>query len=290
MPVSEKLTAYFGDKVLTAGFLPVPHLFRRNFRKLGIDESTAWFVLELLALAWDPSPARTLGAIAKEMGRDIATVRRHSQKLQDLKLIVVHDAWEEGHRAGNDYDLTPLWHKLATFLDDDSGDARRRNRTTRPRGTRNPKHDTDAAATHVEHPFNRASTRDMNDTGTRYDAHERANINRKKEDKEQQEAADAAAAIAIFGQLVSESDAAQLVAHYPSCIPHATAIVEEAARGKKPAGLLIHLVKSGWAPPRTIAEDTAATGEATDGARLCPHCHGDLTICNGIHLWMEPAT
>ena len=66
--------------------------------------------------------------------------------------------------------------------------------------------------------------------------------------KEQETTRDAAAA-AIFARLISIVDAWRLIAQHPEAIPHAEALVAEASSGKRPLGLLIHLVEHGWTPP-----------------------------------------
>ena len=67
--------------------------------------------------------------------------------------------------------------------------------------------------------------------------------------KEQESTSDAAAAAAIFARLISIDDARRLIAQHPEAIAHAEALVAEASSGKRPLGLLIHLVERGWTPP-----------------------------------------
>src|SRR5215210_1305345 len=48
-----RLVAYFGDGVLQSGFMPLPNLFLRHYTQLGLSNSQAMFLLQLMAAAWD---------------------------------------------------------------------------------------------------------------------------------------------------------------------------------------------------------------------------------------------
>ena len=116
MTTSQPIRAYFGDSVLSAGFMAVPHLLRRHYRELGLEEETLVFVLQLLAMTWDKSsPPRSLRDIAAIMGKTIKSVRRYSNIVNQLGLVVIREQFRNGQQIGNDYDLTPLWERLAAF-------------------------------------------------------------------------------------------------------------------------------------------------------------------------------
>ena len=64
-----RLVAYFGDRVLQSGFMPLPNLFLRHYTQLGLSNSQAMFVLQLMAATWDlGSPPATLSQVAARMG------------------------------------------------------------------------------------------------------------------------------------------------------------------------------------------------------------------------------
>jgi DNA-binding transcriptional ArsR family regulator len=107
MNVQQPIRAYFGDQTLTAGFLVVPHLLRRHYRELGLEEETFVFVLQLLAMTWDlAEPPRSLHDIATLMGKQVASVRRDSRILNELGLVIVRERFRNGQQFGNDYDLS----------------------------------------------------------------------------------------------------------------------------------------------------------------------------------------
>jgi hypothetical protein len=98
-------------------------------------------------------------------------------------------------------------------------------------------------------------------------------FNKKEEDRRIEEEA----AAATLGTIISIAQARRLVATYPACLPHAGALVAEARQGKRPAGLLIHLIERGWTPP------AAAGGPDAPEREACPGCGGDVALCHGIH-------
>ena len=142
---------YFGDAVLDAGFLTVPHLLIRHYAELGLTEEQVVFVQQLMAICWDATrPPRNLGEIARRMGKNIATARRYNQALNTAGLIVIREQRHaSGRRERNDYDLSPLWQRLAAC---DPGDDSFRGRTIRPTPPR--------TATHLEPADHHAETRD----------------------------------------------------------------------------------------------------------------------------------
>ena len=65
----------FGDDMLRAGFIPLPHLFLRHYRKLGLSHLQALFVLQLMEIAWDVGdPPSTVTRLAERLGVDRRTV------------------------------------------------------------------------------------------------------------------------------------------------------------------------------------------------------------------------
>ncbi len=71
-----RITAYFGDAVLQAGFMPVPNLFMRHYRQLGLSTVQAMFVLQLMEIAWDMGdPPNTVSKLAARMGVGARSIR-----------------------------------------------------------------------------------------------------------------------------------------------------------------------------------------------------------------------
>lgn len=127
-----RITAYFGDAVLRAGFMPTPHLFLRHYAQLGLGHGEAMFVLQLMEINWDlAAPPKTVNEIAQRMGVNARTVRRYSETVADLGLVTLYDQYDDsGAQIENGYDLSPLFARLATFAPEPpvGGQARRRER------------------------------------------------------------------------------------------------------------------------------------------------------------------
>ena len=113
-----RLTAYFGDAVLQAGFMPLPHLFLRHYRSLGLSQVQAMFVLQLMEIAWDiGDPPNSVNKLAIRMGLSQRSIRACSKEVHDLGLIEIYDQWDEaGAQVENAYDLSPLFHRLAALV------------------------------------------------------------------------------------------------------------------------------------------------------------------------------
>ncbi|MBA3947255.1 MAG: hypothetical protein H0X37_22185 [Herpetosiphonaceae bacterium] len=112
-----RLTAYFGDAVLQAGFMPLPHLFLRHYRELGLSHIQAMFVLQLMEIAWDLSrPPTSIAKLAARMGVGHRTIQVCSRELHALGLVDIYDQFDEaGAQVENGYDLSPLFRRLAAF-------------------------------------------------------------------------------------------------------------------------------------------------------------------------------
>lgn len=87
----------------------------------------------------------------------------------------------------------------------------------------------------------------------------------------------AAAAAAVFGAIISPTDALRLVETHPACIDHAEALVREASKPKikDPAGMLVHLVTTGWVPPAVNGNGHGPADEEDMTGYLggyCPTC------------------
>lgn len=110
-----RITAYFGDAVLHAGFVAVPHLFLRHYRQIGLSSNQAMFLLQVMESTWDlAAPPRTTGDLAKRMGVDKRTIRKYSEEIVDLGLLVLYDQFDaNGAQIENGYDLSPLFARLA---------------------------------------------------------------------------------------------------------------------------------------------------------------------------------
>lgn len=110
----QRITTYFGDAVLRAGFMPVPHLLMRHYHDLGLQADHAMFVMQLMEITWDlAQPPRTMKKIADRMGVSLRTVQRYSEFLSSRGLVTVYEQFENGAQVENGYDLSPLFRRLA---------------------------------------------------------------------------------------------------------------------------------------------------------------------------------
>jgi hypothetical protein len=128
-----RITAYFGDAVLRTGFMPLPHLFLRHYRKLGLSHLQAMFVLQLMEIAWDVGdPPTSIGKLAERLGVDRRTIQSCSKAVHDLELVEIYDQWDEGGaQVENGYDLSPLFRKLAAFAPEPDPAGQLRSRRSR---------------------------------------------------------------------------------------------------------------------------------------------------------------
>ncbi len=129
-----RITAYFGDAVMQAGFMPLPHLFLRHYRKLGLSHVQAMFVLQLMEIAWDyGEPPTNVTKLAKRMGTGRRTVQVCSRELHELGLIEIYEQFDaDGSQVENGYDLSPLFRKLSELAPPVAPVGQ--PRTRRPRG------------------------------------------------------------------------------------------------------------------------------------------------------------
>src|ERR671932_736798 len=108
MSRNPELDIYFGDGLLDPGFLPVPNLLRRHYRRLGITEEQLVFIEHLMAQKWDPGQRpQDLTDIAELMQKHIATVRGYSKQLRKAGLLKVTPRFHNGSQVGNVYNLGP---------------------------------------------------------------------------------------------------------------------------------------------------------------------------------------
>ncbi len=110
-----RITAYFGDAVMQAGFMPLPHLFLRHYRTLGLSHVQAMFVLQLMEIAWDyGEPPTNVAKLAKRMGTGRRTVQVCSRELHEMGLIEIYEQFDaDGSQVENGYDLSPLFRQLS---------------------------------------------------------------------------------------------------------------------------------------------------------------------------------
>ena len=315
MSSSSPIRSYFGDQVVNQGFVVLPNLLLRNYRQLGISEETLVFTLHLISIVWNyADPPKSLPEIAERMGKSVSMVRRYSHALNEAGLVVIRPRWKQGQQIGNDYDLSPLWSRLASLatagpersddgivlgrpIEADAGDADMHGGADLLM---------DRAEMHAPAPAEMAGLghADLEGVG-RADLEgvapaEMTGLNGREEDQESQEQQDAAAAAtATFAQIVSLVDARKLVARYPGCIPHAAAIVEEVSNAhvENKGGLLVRLVERGWTAPATTPSQrmAAARPPDADAAMLakfsrCPYCRGPIGDCDCTPAWLRGAT
>lgn len=129
-----RITAYFGDAVLRAGFMPTPHLFLRHYAQLGLDSTHAMFLLQIMETAWDfGDPPKTSSDFARRMGVGKKAIQRYTSHVEELGLINVFSQFDDsGAQVENCYDLSPLFAKLAQFAPEPTpgGSLRRQQRRT----------------------------------------------------------------------------------------------------------------------------------------------------------------
>ena len=113
-----RVTAYFGDAILQAGFMPLPHLFLRHYRQLGLSAAQAMFILQLMEIAWDKGDAPTTSCkLAARMGVSRRMITTYSQEVQRLGLVEIYDQYApDGTQTENGYDLSPLFGRLSAFV------------------------------------------------------------------------------------------------------------------------------------------------------------------------------
>jgi hypothetical protein len=112
----QRITTYFGDAVMRAGFMPLPHLLMRHYHDLGLQAEHAMFAMQLMEVTWDlQRPPNTMKKLAERMGVSIRTAQRYSEHLVDQGLLVVYEQFEAGAQVENGYDLRPLFARLAQF-------------------------------------------------------------------------------------------------------------------------------------------------------------------------------
>ena len=113
---ASKIYTFFGSKVLRTGFMPVPNLLLRHYRKLQISEEELVYLQHLFAITWDiAEPPTTVAALAARMGKSEAAVKRYSQRLRDLDLLDVRPLYRNKAQIGNQYDFAKLFEKLSEF-------------------------------------------------------------------------------------------------------------------------------------------------------------------------------
>ena len=294
MDATTPINAYFGDAVIDAGYLVVPHLLHRHYAELGITEEQLVFLLQLMALRWDFTGApHSLAAIAERMGKNISTVRRYSQQLSSAGLIVVRERTRKGWKLRNDYDLAPLWARLRELARQEAtaggnADVAGHEEPVAP-GTLGAQECDD-----LETP-DRAAVSGGKDAEVR--DHERAKMHGGhrarmsglKKTQEDQHAKNAvAAAVSVMGDVLSLSSARKLLARHPEVAPHAAALVRHVrqARARNPGGLLVYLVEHGWTPP--VAEQPAGVDEAMHQKfARCPYCQGPTGGCDCGPSWLR---
>ncbi len=293
---------YFSDGVLDAGFLQLPHLLNRHYRRLDISEEQLVFILQIMAMQWDITrPPEDLKDIAARMQKSMTTVRGYSHKLREAGLLEVRARYRQGAQIGNHYNLAPLWARLR-MLEAPVFAAPEVEITIGPAFAPRP-----ASGARAETP---AHPRAFSGGGSHLDspalahpetpalAHpETDGLKGKEEKQEEQEAA--AAAVALFGQIIALSDATELIAKYPTCIANPVALVAEATKPsiRDPAAMLVYLIRTGWSPaPGRHAHGAAAMASGDDPLRWirtsdgrCAICGDDFEQCEGQHLppWMR---
>ncbi len=116
MGYDKRITTYYGDAVMCAGFLPIPHLLMRHYAALDLNADQAMFAMQLMAITWDlAQPPDTMKKLAQRMGVSLRTAQRYSEQLTERGLLIVYEQFQAGAQVENGYDLSPLFRRLATF-------------------------------------------------------------------------------------------------------------------------------------------------------------------------------
>ena len=142
-----RITAYFGDAILQAGFVPLPHLFLRQYRELGLSHVQAMFILQLMEIAWDlGDPPNTVSKLAARMRVTERSIRLYGEEVRALGLIEIYDQFDEasGAQVENGYDLAPLFHRLSALVTPQIPAGQRRVRRARDEKAPNEDCDRDA--------------------------------------------------------------------------------------------------------------------------------------------------
>ena len=128
----QRVTTYFGDNVLQAGFLVTPHLLLRHYRALDLQAEHLVFLQLLMEITWDfAAPPNTMRKLADRMGVSLRTVQRYSEYVAERGLVEIYEQFEEGAQVENCYDLAPLFARLASFAPDASPSGTPRTRRRR---------------------------------------------------------------------------------------------------------------------------------------------------------------
>jgi DNA-binding MarR family transcriptional regulator len=97
------------------GFTAVPTTFLENYTSLEITSAEAMVIVHLLSYKWsEKHPFPRLGLLAKKMGLTETSVRTHTRKLEQKKLL--RRVSRPGH--SNAFDLTPLFKRLEEKLEE----------------------------------------------------------------------------------------------------------------------------------------------------------------------------
>ena len=129
MSYDERITTYYGDAVMHAGFLPIPHLLMRHYAALDLNADQVMFAMQLMAINWDlAQPPDTMKKLAQRMGVSLRTAQRYSEQLSERGLLIVYEQFQSGAQVENGYDLSPLFQRLAAFAPEPrpSGEPRER--------------------------------------------------------------------------------------------------------------------------------------------------------------------
>lgn len=107
-PVQRIWTPPLGTK-----FSPVSHQFLENYHRLGLSNTEAMFVLQLMSFKWDErDPYPALGTVASRMGMGLRSARKIAKKLEDANLIM---RFKRSKGSTNRYHLTGLFNALSAL-------------------------------------------------------------------------------------------------------------------------------------------------------------------------------
>ena len=116
-PNDAALKKKWGKNVIDNGWIAFPNLLIERQQFLGIKPLEMNIILVLLKFWWEkgknPYPSKT--TIAEIVGRDVSTVRKAFQRLEENKLITRDKRFlSKGGQTSNSYDLTNLVRLLKT--------------------------------------------------------------------------------------------------------------------------------------------------------------------------------
>lgn len=111
-----RITAYFGDSLVQAGFTTVPHLLLRHMADLGIERSELVLLLNIFSIEFDwKEPPNTVKKLAARLNMTDRGVQKLCESLHNKGYLDIRPNQEIGGQRENTYDLSGLFHALRNY-------------------------------------------------------------------------------------------------------------------------------------------------------------------------------